>query len=101
MKNLEFKGTKGEWKYSNQKGHPGHCYLAQIWKPDGKSLATIESTHKEEEANANAKLIADAPNLLKVLLKVKEVLEKEWPKEEWIEFDKEIGYSEAIEKALK
>jgi hypothetical protein len=87
---MEFKGTKGEWKVI------GGVILRSI-ECNGKQIVVCQG----KEVEANAKLIAAAPDLLEALLKVREVLYKEWPKEEWFDFDKEIGYTEAINKALK
>jgi len=56
--------TPGPWSFSPQKGTRGHCYMAQVWGPDGNNLATIESTQDAEEATANARLISAAPDLL-------------------------------------
>jgi hypothetical protein len=63
----EFKGTPSPWSYSPQDGTPGHCYMAQVWDSAGKNLAEIEPTSNQEEATANAKLIASAPELLEAL----------------------------------
>jgi hypothetical protein len=41
--------------------------VAQVWGPDGKSLATLESTTAPSVATANARLIAAAPELLEAL----------------------------------
>jgi hypothetical protein len=51
-----------KYTFSPQKGAPGHCFVAQVWKPDGTSLVEIESTEDPEEATATARLIADALN---------------------------------------
>lgn len=59
--------TPGPWTYSGQSGIPKHCFVAQVWRPDGGVLADIEPTEQEEEATANARLIATAPELLAVL----------------------------------
>lgn len=67
MKYMEFKGTKGDWSSSPQKGIPNHCFQAQVWGPDGKSLALIEPTEDENEASYNAKLISVAPKLFNKL----------------------------------
>jgi len=56
--------TPGPWDYSPQDGPPGHCINAQVWNEDGDCVAVIESLPSVEEANANARLIAAAPDLL-------------------------------------
>ena len=58
--------SKIEWTYSGQKGIPGHCHMAQVWA-NGKNLAEIEPTENEEEATANARLMAAAPDMLEAL----------------------------------
>ncbi len=60
--------TPSPWTYSPQSGTPGHCTLAQVWRPDGKSLTDLEPTADEAEATANARLIASAPDMLQALL---------------------------------
>jgi len=64
------KHTPGPWAYSPQKGKPGHCNLAQVWRSDGKCLATLTSTKNEGEATADACLIAAAPDMLEALEKI-------------------------------
>lgn len=103
---MKFKGTKGEWIITEIKETNGFLYVGK-YKNDSR-IATCYTVDADgaweglvtEETRANAKLIASAPDLLEALLKVKEVLKKEWPLEEWEDFDKEIGYSKAINKAL-
>jgi hypothetical protein len=61
----EFKGTKGKWSFSSQRGTKNHCLQAQIWSDTKEEyVANINSTDEEFEANANAKLIALSPELL-------------------------------------
>jgi hypothetical protein len=62
-----FKGTKGKWDYSKQTGNIGHCFQAQIWRQDTKSLVIINPTETEQEANSNALLISKAPEMLEML----------------------------------
>lgn len=64
---MEFKGTKGKWSFSHQKGEYNSCFQAQIWREDGFSLALIEPTKNENEATYNALLISKAPEMLKEL----------------------------------
>lgn len=74
----EFKGTKGEFSFSPQKGTKGHCLQAQIWSSvQETSVVNIKSTETEEEANSNAKLITDALNTINICgLHPSELLEK-------------------------
>ena len=62
--------TKGEWKYF--KGMDRHHVEVEKWL-----LADIYSPEdsKEEESEANAKLIAAAPDLLNALTEVQKLLE--------------------------
>ena len=71
------KHTKGEWTYSQQRGKQGHCYAAQVWDDTGDCLATLRATENEEEATANAKLIASAPELLKACINLRDDLIKQ------------------------
>lgn len=64
---MEFKGTKGPWTYSPQKGIIGHCHMAQVWDSNGRNLAEIQPTNDETEASANAQLIRKAPEILNEL----------------------------------
>jgi len=65
---METKYTKLEWQYSPMKGTINNCFAAQVWDSNGFSLATISSRYGEEEATANAKLIAAAPELLEACI---------------------------------
>jgi hypothetical protein len=56
--------TPGPWDYSEQKGGPGHCFVAQVWDSEGESLAVLDSTIDPAVATANAKLMASSPELL-------------------------------------
>lgn len=58
---------KEAWTYSKQSGFPGHCFLAQVWDQDDKSICTINATKKESEANGHASLIAKSPEMLRQL----------------------------------
>lgn len=64
---MEFKGTKGKWGYSPQKGNKTRGFQAQVWREDKFSLALIEPTENQEEATANALLISKAPEMLEML----------------------------------
>ena len=68
----KLKITKGNWSFSPQKGTKGYCVQAQIWTTEKEEyVANIKSTENEEEATANAKLIAAAPELLEALIQLK------------------------------
>lgn len=65
---MEFKGTKGEWAIE---GEAIYDPLANMWfcaivNEEGKILQRVYGIDKEE-AEANAKLIAEAPKLLETL----------------------------------
>ncbi len=49
-----------KYTFSEQKGKPGHCLMAQVWDEDGNSVANIKSTEEEEDATATARLFAEA-----------------------------------------
>lgn len=66
MEKLEFKGTKGKWTYSEQQGKPGHCFVAQVFAE--LSVAEITPRDNQDEATANAKLMAASKDLLKCCL---------------------------------
>ena len=100
---MEFKGTKGEWKTENIKGYPrctdqpkitvNGCLVSQLGGGDC------------EEVEANAKLIAAAPLLLKELISIAEACKGNVKHSTGV--DKQV-YTEiyqtaekAIEKALK
>lgn len=61
------KFTPGPWSPSEQRGTPGHCTVAQVFGPDGKSLAMIEPTVDASVATANAYLSASSPDLYAAL----------------------------------
>lgn len=64
---IEFKGTKGKFSFSPQKGTMNHCFQAQIWTTSKETpVADINSTKTEGEANANAELFVDALNTVNV-----------------------------------
>ena len=51
----EFKGTKGKFSFTSQKGIKGNCIQAQIWSSEKEEyVAVIDATINEEEANAYA-----------------------------------------------
>lgn len=53
-----------KFTYCGQDGKAGGCLVAQVWGPDGKSLATIEPSDDPAEATRLARLFAAAPDLL-------------------------------------
>lgn len=92
----EFKGTKGEWKVSEEiNGSERICIESEsndnfidCW---GLNLTT------EDEMISNAKLIASAPVLLKALIELHNDLES-W---KYIHDDTKKLIKQAINKALK
>ena len=47
---------------SRQKGTKGHCFQAQVFRPDGTSLCAIEPTDDENEASNMAEFICKGLN---------------------------------------
>lgn len=72
MENLEFKGTKEPWRQGG-KGEESrvfmgnHLFLEGVWDLEGKFKTDSEII---EETNANAQLIAAAPELLEACIEV-------------------------------
>lgn len=64
-----------EYTATKQKGKPGHCYQAQVFK-DGKAFINIEPTKDESEATATAIHIASLLNKSNVLQEVNKKLIK-------------------------
>jgi hypothetical protein len=52
------KDTPDNYVASKQNGKPGHCFCAQVFGPDGKSILMIEPTKNQEVATKLAKDIA-------------------------------------------
>lgn len=48
---------------SKQIGTPGHCHLAQVFAPNGQSIATFDATEDPETASAYADVLAQSLNL--------------------------------------
>jgi hypothetical protein len=105
MEKLEFKGTQGEWSQSHRETETNGNYSTEVYCDRGATIATLSwyantevkgviSTYRE----ANAKLIAAAPELLKALIKSVESMKLA----DEVEFRDEIKQAEqAINKALK
>ena len=47
---------------SRQRGTKGHCFQAQVFRPDGTSLCAIEPTDDENEASNMAEFICKGLN---------------------------------------
>lgn len=73
----EEKFTNGPWTFSAQRGTPGHCFQAQVWDNTGHTLACIEPTEHQNEATANARLIAVAPDMYEALRDIMILIESE------------------------
>lgn len=105
MEKLEFKGTKGEWIVDHEEsGYNEHHQLCTPISRKDKSYPYIigicDVYGDDEEAKANAKLIAIAPDLLEALQSMVFIFNRDLP-------DGSIGQMacdksiKAIEKALK
>lgn len=57
----------GPLTYADQKGKPGHCFAAQVFGPNGDSLAIIEATEDAAIASAYAQAFAATPDLMEAL----------------------------------
>src|SRR5690625_1957633 len=64
---MKSKHTPGPWTFSGQKGPVGICIKAQVWDSEGYNLSVMKSTEDPEEATANARLVAAAPDMLEAL----------------------------------
>ena len=107
MENLEFKGTKGEWTYSKNssffevnkriEGDSGNSLAIQVILNECKGKdRSLNSISLSEENEANAKLIASAPDLLRELKNIINCWESDTVTDKDFEYAKQ-----AIEKALK
>lgn len=94
----EFKGTKGDWKANNIKGFPRMDSLPEI-RVNGNLIAKTGGGELVE-VEANAKLIASAPELLEACLKLIEVWEADGEGGE-IQKRTPIAYYKALTKAEK
>lgn len=52
------RATAAGYTWSHQVGRPGGCLMAQVWAPDGRSVATIEPTDDPAVASRRAELCA-------------------------------------------
>ena len=90
METKEFKGTKGEWYMSNDTG--------VVIYSDNLRFCQYITGRTEEEALANAQLIAAAPELLNTLMELHDLLEENLP--EWYLKGHHNRAEKAINKAL-
>lgn len=77
---MEFKGTKGKWDLhenitlNNQSGF----YMQSIGSDlDNKMLVSNSYGHTEEECLSNAKLISKAPEMLEMLVDIRDWIDKD------------------------
>lgn len=91
----EFNGTPGPWQTDRNNCHAGqiatihHCLnndWVEIWSPDWPD--------DEEVQEANARLIAAAPELLEVLKEVQEFAQG------WSQYEMPIGLDDRINGAI-
>lgn len=98
---METKHTKGNWEFRKWDGED---WPEKRWSVGTKETAICISPRyftEGEESEANAKLIAAAPELLEALIKVKKDLLKYWPHSEWVEFSELTGVDRVIKKVTK
>ena len=87
---METKHTKGEWSFDS---------FNNIWV-DNKIKISISSVEDDETAEANAKLIAAAPEMLEALIKIRGIATK--PNFDIDDIDEIISLSfNAIKKATE
>lgn len=100
---MEFKGTKGEWIAENR----GNKYMLYIHNENGLRVCEVKSFDTSDvytdpttkEADANAKLIAAAPELLKALQSMVGLFDRNLPAESMGSI-KCLKAREVINKAL-
>ncbi len=69
MENLKFKGTKGEWDYSFPEHDAKNIYIHA-----GSDMPLVKVPYNGNYSEANAKLIASAPELLEISKKARTAL---------------------------
>lgn len=57
----------GPWTSADQQGSAGHCLTAQVFGPDGTSIAIIDGRSNAAIANQIARRMAAAPEMLAAL----------------------------------
>jgi len=81
---MEFKGTKGEWKVTKSNTHESKVatdkYRIAGVKHYYKQINHVLLEPSKEEGQANAQLIAAAPELLEALIIAKKALDAELKK---------------------
>lgn len=50
-----------KWTFSPQKGVPGHCFVAQVWR-NGIACLEVEPTDDPDEASGIAERVCEAMN---------------------------------------
>jgi hypothetical protein len=59
----------GRYTASEQRGTPGHCSLAQVFGPDGRSVLGVDSTDHPQDATRIAQVCAEALNAAGVTIR--------------------------------
>ena len=102
MKRIEFKGTKGEWETEHRIIDARGIYSTEVYS-DNTVICTMHWAGEQIDKHtivsnreANAHLIASAPDLLKALIKLEEDVENN-QLHEYVDY---LGISKAINKAL-
>lgn len=97
---MELKHTKGEWYVNRDLKHTVYSSINGFTKIADVNPFNNLSPETQEEAIANAKLIAAATDLLEALIRVKSIIENsdEW----WMYSPSRGGFDlELIENAIK
>lgn len=82
---METKHTKGEWTTANVNG-------ISVWSKDNQMICNVLNTNKNEK-EANAKLIAAAPDLLEALVNI-------CKKVEFCSLDNKSTFKDEYKKAI-
>lgn len=73
---MEFKGTKGEWKVNVT--DQTNVFEIISRRPNEREDVCIVNSELDEDAEANAKLIAAAPDLLEACIKASEFIKADY-----------------------
>lgn len=93
--------TPGPWSSSEQRGDPGHCFVAQVWDSNGNALASVRPTKDERQSTVDARLIAAAPEMLEALIRQRDNIERWLETGEPADAEESRAIYEQIQDAIK